>query len=164
MEHFFYLIALFTSFSPFANLHHDEVMCVAANIYHEARGESDQGKIAVASVVMNRVAHKSFPSTPCGVVKDAKRRKGKLVKNRCQFSWYCDGKYDVIDLDKKDYTVRGDKKDFRKALTIAMFVMMKVIPDNTNGALYYHANYVTPSWSKKFMMVASFDNQYFYKP
>ncbi len=163
MEYFFYLISLHIV-SSFVGYYYDEAMCVAANIYHEARGERIEGKIAVANVVMNRVANKSFPNTPCGVVKDAKHRNGKLIKNKCQFSWYCDGKQDVVDLDKKNYNINGNKKEFNKAMFIAILVMTNIIPDNTGGALFYHANYITPKWSKKFVMVASFDNQLSYKP
>ena len=54
-----------------------ELRCLALNIHFEARGESDQGKIAVAVVTLNRVKSKRFPSTICGV-----------VKQKNQFSWY----------------------------------------------------------------------------
>ena len=49
----------------------DEIECLALNIYHEARSESLAGQFAVADVVMNRVAHKRYPNTICGVVKHA---------------------------------------------------------------------------------------------
>jgi N-acetylmuramoyl-L-alanine amidase len=42
-------------------------------IYHEARGESLAGKVAVASVVMNRVEHRAFPDNVCAVVKQPKQ-------------------------------------------------------------------------------------------
>lgn len=51
-------------------------LCLSSVVHYEARGESLAGKIAVASVVMNRVEHKRFPNRVCAV-----------VKQRGQFSW-----------------------------------------------------------------------------
>ena len=45
-----------------------EVDCLARNIYHEARGESNLGQRAVAWVTLNRAAHASFPEGICNVV------------------------------------------------------------------------------------------------
>src|SRR4051812_32478270 len=59
-----------------------EVRCLADNISHEAPDESYQGQLAVATVTMNRVAHKSFPKTVCDVVYQHGKR-------GCQFSWTC---------------------------------------------------------------------------
>ena len=47
-----------------------ELTCLAQNIYFEARSEPLEGKLAVAHVVMNRVASRYFPDTVCGVVQD----------------------------------------------------------------------------------------------
>ena len=52
------------------------LMCMAFNIYHEARNESMLGQIAVGQVVMNRVWDKRFPNTVCEVVKQAVTHKG----------------------------------------------------------------------------------------
>ena len=92
----------------------DEIYCLAENIYHEARGEADIGKQAVAHVVLNRVSRDDFPNTICAVIRQGPireswtTRKDKTlsdskriywpVKNKCQFSWYCDGKGDQIKL------------------------------------------------------------------
>ena len=78
-----------------------EAICLATNIYHEARGESYAGKVAVANVTMNRVTSPKFPNTICDVVYQAQTKenwKGNTVpkRNKCQFSWYCDGKSDNI--------------------------------------------------------------------
>ncbi len=45
-----------------------ELECLALTIYFEARGEPDQGKIAVGHVVMNRASHPQFPHKVCEVV------------------------------------------------------------------------------------------------
>lgn len=67
-----------------------DVDCMAMNIYHEARGEPELGKVAVGHVVMNRVMDPRFPSTVCGVITQG----GAKPLRRCQFSWWCDGRDD----------------------------------------------------------------------
>ena len=69
------------------------LMCLAFNIYHEARSQSTIGQLAVAQVVMNRVDDDRFPDTVCEVVKQAVTHKGtnKPILHRCSFSWWCDG-------------------------------------------------------------------------
>lgn len=44
------------------------VQAMAQVIYHEARGESQEGKIAVGQVVMNRVNSGKYPNTVYAVV------------------------------------------------------------------------------------------------
>jgi hypothetical protein len=70
----------------------EELECLAQNIYFEARSEPKAGRLAVAHVVMNRKESATFPETVCDVVKDG----GEKTLNRCQFSWWCDGKSDKI--------------------------------------------------------------------
>ena len=71
------------------------LMCMALNIYHEARNESTMGQLAVGQVVMNRVYDDRFPDNVCSVVKEGKPYNGHPIRNRCQFSWYCDGLSDT---------------------------------------------------------------------
>ena len=68
--------------------------CMAANIYFEASTQERIGKIGVAQVTMNRVRSPEFPNSICEVVFQGP--KNKKHKHLCQFSWYCDGKPDVI--------------------------------------------------------------------
>ena len=68
------------------------VACLAMAIYFEARGEPTLGQVAVGHVVMNRVHSERYPSDVCEVVKQAQTRNKKIIKHRCQFSFYCDGK------------------------------------------------------------------------
>jgi spore germination cell wall hydrolase CwlJ-like protein len=46
-------------------------MCMALNIYHEAKFQSMLGQIAVGQVVMNRVEDSRFPDNVCDVVTQA---------------------------------------------------------------------------------------------
>ena len=77
------------------------VKCLTDNMYHEARDQGTAGFLGVSSVVLNRVRDKRFPNTICEVVKQGPTREswkknGKFlpIRNRCQFSWWCDGKSD----------------------------------------------------------------------
>ncbi|CAB4134472.1 SleB Cell wall hydrolyses involved in spore germination [uncultured Caudovirales phage] len=60
------LILLFLAFNCFAQAEH---LCLAEAIYREARGEPFKGKIAVASVILNRKDNDNYPNSVCGVIK-----------------------------------------------------------------------------------------------
>ena len=114
---------------PVSKLDNDQVRCIARNIYFEAGNQPTRGKIAVANVVMNRVADSRFPKTPCGVVN---QRTGRT----CQFSWVCSPR-----------RIR-DANLYAQTLQIARDVYTNVIGDVTNGAKYFHATRVRPSWAR----------------
>lgn len=108
--------------------------CLAEAIYHEARSEPQNGQIAVAQVVLNRVKNPTYPSSICGVV-----YQNKHWRNRCQFSFACDGKRDVI----------RDRVSWKTAQRLSDEVLegthwLKEIGSST----HYHATYVNPRWSK----------------
>jgi|14_taG_2_1085336.scaffolds.fasta_scaffold00488_13 spore germination cell wall hydrolase CwlJ-like protein len=137
----------------------EEVFCLAQNIYHEARGEDLSGQVAVAHVTMNRVSSRKFPNTVCEVVYQARYSKwwmerGKKVpiRHKCQFSWYCDGKSDGI----------GDWDSFDNIAIVSREIILGIHEDNTNGAVYYHADYVKPNWSNAMTVSAVYDNHIFY--
>ena len=74
-----------------------QVECLAKNIYFEARNEPFAGQLAVALVTLNRVYDDTFPNTVCDVVyQGIHTNDGFPKRNRCQFSWYCDGASDEI--------------------------------------------------------------------
>jgi len=75
----------------------EALVCLALNVYHEARDQPFIGQVAVAQVVMNRVRDDRYPDSVCDVVKQGPTYSWKQdfpVRHRCQFSWYCDGKSD----------------------------------------------------------------------
>ena len=127
----------------------EDLQCLALNIYHEARSEPLTGQLAVAQVTLNRVASNSFPGSVCKVVKQ-----GGQKRNRCQFSWWCDGKSDQPT----------EEKAWRKSLDLGRQVLAEQSPDPTNGALYYHASYVSPKWSRSFQRTAQIGRHLFYRP
>ena len=45
----------------------EEAICLADNVYHEARNQPTAGQMAVISVTVNRVNDPRFPSTICEV-------------------------------------------------------------------------------------------------
>jgi spore germination cell wall hydrolase CwlJ-like protein len=111
-----------------------EINCLAKNIYFEARSEPIDGKLAVGHVVLNRVADTRYPTSICEVV----RQGGEEPLNRCQFSWWCDGRSD------KPKNARA----WQQSLVLARVVFWGYSEDPTRGALWYHADYVKPVWRK----------------
>ena len=135
---------------------HEKTECLATNIYFEARGESYEGQKAVAFVTLNRVESNKFPDDICSVVYQAKYRTGWSesvpIRNKCQFSWYCDGKSDRI----------RNSSDYQRLYTLAAEVITGRHKDNTEGALWYHADHVQPSWRLDYNRIAKIDSHIFY--
>lgn len=116
----------------------EEVVCLALNMYHEARNSSISDKLAVSFVVTNRVKHQNFPNSICEVVWQFSVLKNK--KKIAQFSWTKDGKSDIPK----------SKLVWRKIQKLAYIFYYKNIPDITNGRLNYYAHkIVSPIWSKE---------------
>ncbi len=125
-----------------------EIDCLARNIYFEARGEPDLGKVAVGFVVLNRVADERFPETVCEVV----RQGGEKRRHRCQFSWWCDGRSDEP----------RDMRIWQRIRAVARAVYWGFSADPTAGALWYHADHVSPSWGKVFHPALKIGQHVFY--
>ena len=134
----------------------EQLQCMALNIYHEARSDSTLGQEAVGMVTMNRVYSDKYPDTICDVVYQSHlNSRGNPIRNKCQFSWYCDGKSDVP----------RDKVKFEEAMTNAKWVMNNYGSerDITEGAVMYHASYVNPYWSKAYTKTSRIESHIFYK-
>ena len=127
----------------------EEVKCLALTIYFESRGEPDAGKVAVGHVVMNRVNDPRFPGQVCKVV----RQGGEWPRNRCQFSWWCDGRSDK----PKDRRAWGLSQELANAIYAG------VSEDPTEGALWYHADYVKPYWKNVFAPGPKIGRHIFYR-
>jgi len=125
-----------------------ELRCLALNIYWEARSESIPGQIAVGAVTLNRVQSPRFPANVCDVV----RQGGEVRRHRCQFSWWCDG--------KKDEPLEANA--WRRAMTLARLISAGAVDDPTEGALWYHADYVKPKWASAKEKVAKIGRHIFY--
>ena len=134
------------------------LLCLAQNIYFEARDQSTAGQIATANVVMNRVKSKHYPDNVCDVVKQGPTRinwKGNElpVRDKCQFSWYCDGKSDEM----------YDPISAVRAQELAYEVFYGNVPDLTDGATHYHAVTVYPRWAFEFHITTRIDDHIFYR-
>jgi len=128
-----------------------ELDCMASNIYFEASTQERIGKIGVAQVTMNRVRSPEFPNSVCEVVFQGP--KNKKHKHLCQFSWYCDGKPDII----------RSKRMWRECIYIAKYVMLGGVPDITKKSTHYHADYVRPWWAKKMEKTVKLGDHIFYR-
>ena len=118
--------------------------CLALNVYYEARGSNLADMYAVSDVVLNRVRDGRYPNTICDVVYQGVQKpswkdptKMVMVRNMCQFSWYCDGKEDI----PKEET----------GWATAQMVAGSILYANkyrglTEGSTHYHASYVRPNW------------------
>ena len=125
-----------------------EWKCLADALYFEARGESVIGQFAVAEVIVNRANSSKFPDTVCGVVNQGANKN----RYKCQFTFMCDGLLERID----------DKASYARAGKIASMILWDVKINLTNGALYYHAKSVNPSWAKKLVRTGIIGDHKFY--
>lgn len=126
-----------------------ERWCLATAVYFEARGESYRGQVAVAQVVMNRVAHRLYPNSICGVV-----FQNQTWRNRCQFSFACDGIPERIT----------EQEPWEQAQSIADQVSGGTLYlAEVADATHYHANYVYPHWAPRMTRVARIGAHIFYK-
>ena len=113
-----------------------QVTCLAENIYFEAGHEPLEGKKAVAFVTLNRV-QSGYADNICDVVQ---QRRGHV----CQFSWYCDSTFTSKRLTIKQTSLYNDILQ----LSTNVFLNFERMTDVTNGATYYHADYVKPNWTR----------------
>jgi spore germination cell wall hydrolase CwlJ-like protein len=122
-----------------------EWQCLTEALYFEARGESLEGQIAVAEVILNRVDSPLYPRTVCGVVK---QRGG----GGCQFSYVCTGKKQMRETAAADLSGR-----------IARAMLDGAPRVLTEGATHFHTRGVKPSWSRRFSRTAAIGAHLFYR-
>ena len=125
-----------------------ELECLAQAIYFEARGESDAGRHAVAEAILNRVESEYYPDTVCEVI-----AQGVGMLHRCQFSYNCDGKAEIIH----------EKETYREIKDLARAIRQGNPFKLTNGATHFHTVDVSPSWASEFHMTASIGRHVFYR-
>jgi spore germination cell wall hydrolase CwlJ-like protein len=113
-----------------------QVTCLAENIYFEAAHEPLDGKKAVAFVTLNRV-QSGYADSICEVVQ---QKRGHV----CQFSWYCDSTFTSKRLTIKQTSLYNDILQ----LSTNVVLNFERMTDVTNGATYYHADYVKPNWTR----------------
>ncbi len=126
-----------------------DMWCMATAIYFEARGESYRGQVAVGQVVMNRLAHKIYPKTICGVV-----FQNQQMHNACQFSFACDGRPETITEPK----AWAEAEEIAKGVVTGSLYLPEV-----DKATHYHATYVYPDWAPRLKKVTKIGHHVFYK-
>ncbi len=116
----------------------EEFVCLALNVYHEARGESVQGQRAVAHVTLNRARDRAFPGSVCGVV-------GQCSGRSCQFGWWT----------RASVTPR-EPQAWGRALDVAAAALTGDDDDPTGGAHYFvPAARPVPGWARRFAVTAT---------
>ena len=121
----------------------EEQKCLATAVYFESQGESLEGQLAVAQVVLNRAASGQYPTSLCGV-----------VKQKAQFSFVRAGRF-----PRHDPNCDG----WRKAQAIARIATKKLSSTVPTSVLWYHANYVGPSWRLNLKKVNKIGAHIFYR-
>ena len=116
-----------------------EQKCLAEALYFESRDQGPLGMLAVGVVIQNRVDHPNYPDTVCEVVRQGRYWEGNPVRDKCQFSFWCDGRPERP----------AEKEAWKKANSIAALLLFtKVDIIGLEQATHYHATWVTPRWSK----------------
>jgi hypothetical protein len=124
------------------------LQCMTMAIYYEAANEPTDGQRAVAQVILNRVAHPSYPGSVCGVVfQGSERRTG------CQFSFTCDG-----SLMRPPMRASWDRARSVAAAALGGYVYRPI-----GLATHYHATYVLPYWASSLENVGTIGLHTFYK-
>ena len=123
----------------------EEENCIATAVYHEARGESVDGQLAVARVIMNRAASGKYPATWCAT-----------VKQPWQFSFVNPHTGAVPYTDT-------NCDSWRKAVTVTRLAVANAVPSLDTDVLWYHADYVAPSWGHRLTQVSKIGAHIFYR-
>jgi spore germination cell wall hydrolase CwlJ-like protein len=118
-----------------------ELNCLAGAIYFEAKSESLAGQLAVGRVIVARSKSGRFPNSYCGV-----------VYQPSQFSFVRGGGMPGISKASKQW---------KNAVAVAQIAHAGSWRSPVEGALYFHAAYVSPGWHLKRM--GRIENHVFYR-
>ncbi len=126
-----------------AEVDDEQFQCLASAVYFESRGEPLEGQLAVAEVILNRVASGRFRSTVCDVVTQPSQfsfvRGGRIPEpNRASAAW-------------------------SRAVAIARIAMDNLHDVTGDDSLFFHATYVRPSWGRPSARIARIGNHIFYR-
>jgi spore germination cell wall hydrolase CwlJ-like protein len=130
-----YRLPFKTSYDSLDKETQKQVTCLADNMYFEAAHEPLDGLKAVAFVTLNRLQTGKYGNDICGVVY-------QKTGGTCQFSWYCEKKITDRRLTVRDTSLYNEIRE----LAVNMVINFEHLKDVTDGATYYHADYVHPGW------------------
>lgn len=124
------------------------LQCLTNAIYYEAASEAIGGQRAVAQVVLNRVAHPSYPNSVCGVVFQGSER-----KTGCQFSFTCDG-------SMKRTPGAGA---WARAQRVAQDALSGSVYNPVGLATHYHTVWIYPYWAPSLDHIGTIGAHRFYR-
>jgi hypothetical protein len=122
--------------------------CLAQAVWYEAASESEAGQRAVAQVVLNRVAHPSWPASVCGVVYQGSER-----STGCQFTFTCDG----------SLARRHSGASWARAQRIAADALAGSVYAPVGHATHYHTLWVNPYWAASLDHIGTIGAHRFYR-
>jgi spore germination cell wall hydrolase CwlJ-like protein len=134
-----------------AEIERKDIACLARNVYFEARGEPPAGQYAVAEVTMNRKTSKRYPASLCAVVYE---KRWDAIRKRYvgAFAW------------TEFYAVpEPEGEAWEQAQKVAQDIYFQREPPRLDGALFYHAIYIKPSWARQQERVARIGRHVFYR-
>jgi len=120
-----------------------EMRCLAGAVYFEARGEPLAGQLAVAQVIINRTEDGRFPRSYCGV-----------VAQPGQFSFM---------RGRRMPAVREGSAAWDRAVAVAQIADKGLWESEAGDAVFFHARYVKPGWSRTKTRLAQIDTHIFYR-
>ena len=123
------------------------LLCMTQAVYYEAGFEPQQGRRAVAQVVLNRMRHPAFPKSICGVVYQGAR------DPVCQFSFVCDG----------SLYRRPALGAWKEAEKVAAAAIDGFVEKSVGAATHYHADYVAPYWAPRLAKLTKVGAHIFYR-
>lgn len=126
-------------------------LCLALNVYHEARNQSIEGMKAVAAVTYNR-ANKN-PDKVCDEVFKPK-----------QFSWAnrLTTVKPSVRRKRANEFVPKDERSWERAKKVAQSTINGENKSVAKSATHFYSNKITPPpWSNRFVVVARIDNHIF---
>ncbi|UOF02455.1 cell wall hydrolase [Bdellovibrio reynosensis] len=127
------------------NARQSATTCLLCNCYHETRGESRDGMVAVAKVVLSRADSGVFPSSVCGV-----------IYQPYQFSW---------TQDRIRNNINATTVDDKKALNECKGAITTANNEGANGVLYYYnPSIASPAWARQFNDCGPLGNHVFMTP
>jgi N-acetylmuramoyl-L-alanine amidase len=115
------------------------LVCLAQNIYHEARGERLLGQIAVVNVTLNRAQRRENICTE--------------VFRRGQFSW----------TSRRHRMPSGEVWDRSLVLAWIALYDREIILDVTDNSRYFHSGNSTPRDFRNFTRTVTIGNHRFYR-
>ena len=124
------------------------LQCLTSAIYYEAASETVGGQRAVAQVVLNRVAHPSYPTSVCGVVYQGSER-----STGCQFSFTCDG-----SLGRQP-----SQTAWSRARMVARDALAGEVYQPVGLATHYHTIWIHPYWAPSLDPVGTIGAHRFYR-